>query len=761
MRTSCLRGPGPRAPRSLRRVHGEASPRRAPTGAAGAQADSAMSAHQRRISARQHPAPTWGTPPPPSSPGSGGRVAGANVRPPRNPRQPGGPCMHSVRPALRAHPVLVLLTLATAACNGDKPGTDSGSIGDAGDTGCGCPEPITFYADLDADGYGDPNNAVEACTAPTGYVGNAADCDDADGHVHPDADEACNGIDDDCDAEIDEDPADGSTWYADADGDGYGDPDAPVVSCDEPSDAVSNDADCNDSDDAVYPGAPELCDGIQNDCDAGWTSDAGTATWFGSDGTVTDLSATFAAGADGAPATWSSADSGLLRVCEGTWYVNLELTGDDVEVEGIDDPVLDGGTAGRVLRLDAASTASIHDIAFQRGDSAWRGGCIHASGGVLAVERVTMAACTATAAGGGLSVQDLAEFSVTDSIFTGNQSADDGGAIGIDSVDAVSMSATIFEDNSGEGYGGALWAQDVVSLSADGLTVTENTSDSAGGAFALEGVGATISGSSFTGNVGRGGGAIWINDGTALTVTGSTFEGNSGTTGGALHCSASATNSLVVTDTTLVANDASDQGGAIYANYGSSSACGSVSVSDSVIEENHATNYGGGVSDFATSSVYERVEVLDNSTSRGIGGMYLRGTDKTISDSRVSGNSSGEVAAIYLDQDDTTLTLENTEVSYNTGGSYYGTVHITRGTVLCVGDTSVDTYGIWGNTAPYGNGVYVAEPGTFIATDCDMGDGVAVDDNAGPDIYMMHNGSTWSFGQDATFTCDGATGVCS
>ena len=59
-------------------------------------------------------------------------------------------------------------------------------------------------ADADADGYGDPNLPQAACTAPSGTVGNGADCDDSDGSVNPDALETCNGADDNCSGEIDE-----------------------------------------------------------------------------------------------------------------------------------------------------------------------------------------------------------------------------------------------------------------------------------------------------------------------------------------------------------------------------------------------------------------------------------------------------------------------------------------------------------------------------------------------------------------------------
>jgi hypothetical protein len=149
---------------------------------------------------------------------------------------------------------------ATEICNGVDDDCD-GLVDD--DATGGDP----WFADDDGDGFGDPADRVEACTAPAGRVADDTDCDDDDATVNPAADELCNGADDDCDGAIDEDAVDETTWFTDGDGDGFGDPTTASESCDPPPQGVADGSDCDDDDNLTYPGAPELCDGADNNCD--------------------------------------------------------------------------------------------------------------------------------------------------------------------------------------------------------------------------------------------------------------------------------------------------------------------------------------------------------------------------------------------------------------------------------------------------------------------------------------------------------------
>lgn len=125
----------------------------------------------------------------------------------------------------------------------------------------------TWFKDEDVDGYGDDSSTLASCSTPSGYTGQGGDCDDSNSAINPGADEVCDSADNNCDSRVDEDEAiDAPTWFEDADDDGFGDATTTRTSCSKPNNYVDNDDDCDDSQDVVYPNAPGLCDGLDNDC---------------------------------------------------------------------------------------------------------------------------------------------------------------------------------------------------------------------------------------------------------------------------------------------------------------------------------------------------------------------------------------------------------------------------------------------------------------------------------------------------------------
>ena len=127
--------------------------------------------------------------------------------------------------------------------NSDQVDTDADGIGDACD---GC-------LDFDSDRYG----AGAACAG--------VDCDDNNDAVFAGAPEICNGLDDNCNDDVDEGLI--TTWYADADGDQFGDADVPMAACVGGSGWATDASDCNDTATLINPAATEICNGMDDDCD--------------------------------------------------------------------------------------------------------------------------------------------------------------------------------------------------------------------------------------------------------------------------------------------------------------------------------------------------------------------------------------------------------------------------------------------------------------------------------------------------------------
>jgi len=135
-----------------------------------------------------------------------------------------------------------------------------------------------WYLDADNDSFGGMNGViVVACAAGPGMVSNNDDCDDSNDLVSPAATEICDGIDNDCEGSTDVGAGDATTWYFDADEDGWGRSAVSTTGCTQPANYVGNSEDCDDLNPNRHPDPSgqqdQVCDGLDTDCGGTLTPD--------------------------------------------------------------------------------------------------------------------------------------------------------------------------------------------------------------------------------------------------------------------------------------------------------------------------------------------------------------------------------------------------------------------------------------------------------------------------------------------------------
>jgi hypothetical protein len=183
---------------------------------------------------------------------------------------------------------------------------------------------LTFYFDGDKDGFGDPNESVQACSAPDEqYVDDNTDCDDSRENINPGAIEVCNDADDNCNGSVDEGA--GDTYFRDADGDFHGDPASPIEACNMPDGYIDNAKDCDDSNYAINSGASEVCNGVDDNCDSnideGFNSDGDEYTSCAGDCDDSDINVNPAA---------EEVCNGIDDNCDGSTDEGFDSDGDSV-----------------------------------------------------------------------------------------------------------------------------------------------------------------------------------------------------------------------------------------------------------------------------------------------------------------------------------------------------------------------------------------------------------------------------------------------
>ncbi|MFO0599291.1 MAG: choice-of-anchor V domain-containing protein [Myxococcaceae bacterium] len=165
-----------------------------------------------------------------------------------------------------ANPGGVVFDVATVLGNGDnsRNGDQSGHASASKAFGCAG---TTYFRDVDGDGVGSTASGTALdCMLPSGFSATDGDCDDFDNRKTPGKAEACNGLDDNCNGQVDEGLTAVTTW-PDSDGDGYGwAVGTPMSGC-AGGNRATNDLDCDDVNRNINPGAMETCNQKDDDCD--------------------------------------------------------------------------------------------------------------------------------------------------------------------------------------------------------------------------------------------------------------------------------------------------------------------------------------------------------------------------------------------------------------------------------------------------------------------------------------------------------------
>lgn len=165
-------------------------------------------------------------------------------------------------------------------------------------------------ADSDGDSY-------DSCAVgANGDDGKAIDCDDSKSSIYPGAMEVCDSFDNDCNGQIDE--------GCDSDGDTFCDSGMKLYGSNSMCPGTlfkgegTSGSDCDDTNANINPGSTEVCDGVDNDCDKN-TDEGCTCTDYDKDGY--DTCGTGEMGDDGKPEDCNDKSwdryPGAVEVCDG------------------------------------------------------------------------------------------------------------------------------------------------------------------------------------------------------------------------------------------------------------------------------------------------------------------------------------------------------------------------------------------------------------------------------------------------------------
>ncbi|MBW2256501.1 MAG: right-handed parallel beta-helix repeat-containing protein [Deltaproteobacteria bacterium] len=630
--------------------------------------------------------------------------------------------------------------------------------GDGIDQNCDTADTPACYLDTDADSFGDPLNlVVDAACDSDGRTTDNTDCDDNDGTVYPDADELCDGQLNDCDGAML--PAE-----ADHDGDHYVECDIDENGWDGAAGVVGGE-DCDDTDATIYPMAPQLCDGLHNDClKAGWPKVPATETDDDDDQYV-DCTLDVAIG------DWGHTENPVVlgggdcdddeitvypdapELCDGLHNDCSDLGWTAVppadEIDDDDDTYVECEFDVLVANWGYDETPEVagdqdcndgYDLAYPGATELCDGidnDCDQVLDDDGTVSFKTLAGAwsdiTDTVTG---TVQPDVELATDGTVWFCKGTYDAIWDITASDASLIGRYGDGETTLTGSENETVIWVtEDGVDLSVQGLRIRHGDGGVAGGGLYITGASdVTVTECILAANHADYGGAAYLeNDGGSLTIDKSTvFDNAAEESGAGVYLDLG---TLTVTSSTFSGNDArgeSDEGGGAIGVY-----AGTVTIEDSTLTDNDAGNNDGGAilvrdepgpDPGAPVITLTRTEISANFAWDWGGGIAChRDCDITATDCDIFGNTAYEGGGILL----------------------------WAGSFTCEGQVG-ETYGVYDNVAInsgsyVGGGIDLWASGAEVTSDhCNWGTG---DDDNDPSDVAGDDYSDTSKGADASFTC--------
>ncbi len=529
-----------------------------------------------------------------------------------------------------------------------KPDTAGGGGGGGGNPG-------TWYRDGDGDGFGDPDEVVRTETQPSGYVEDNTDCDDGDASAYPGGTEVCDGADNDCNGTVDDDPADGSTFYTDSDNDSYGDGDNPIVACEQPSGSVDNTLDCNDSD----AREPLIVDAVSGNT--------------GGTGTASDPMLSLQTAIDMA--------SGCVIARAGTYAETVDFGGKSVAVTAIDGPratAIDAGTTACSVSDPLSCVSAVTFVSGSNASPTLAGFTIRGGSGDTQYSS-TSTTCADSApshegqntctvhlyeyCGGGIRVDGddptLEDLIIVDNVLP----------------DFTQESSGSFTQTWRYSYGGGLCVQSGV-VTMTGVNFHSNQADTGGGIYAASGSVLSMVQATLHANIASDGAGVYL-DSADLSATNAVFTCNQADVdGGGIFAGGAGTVDL--TNVSFYGNASSDTGEQRGTQIFQQSVGGTLQLHNSIVQATSSSYalYGAGTGQFSYNDVYN-----SSSSSMTYGGSFSAGArdisqDPSFVDAHCSTTSSVDFtlagSSPAIDAGDPDAGYNDADGSRNDMGAYGG-----------------------------------------------------------------------------------------